>query len=104
MAQHGLIGQNGAVSPVDASYLADTVLMTRYFETAGMVRQALSVIKKRTGRHERTIRELRLETGKGIHVGEPLHEFDGVLSGTPHYVGDAIRGRSPDESKPRADG
>jgi len=71
--------------PVDASYLADTVLLLRYFEAAGEVRQAISVIKKRTGRHERMIRELRLVDG--IAVGEPLRDFQGVLNGTPEFVG-----------------
>ena len=84
MAQHGLIGTTMQV-PVDASYLADTVLLLRYFEAAGEVRQAISVIKKRTGRHERMIRELRLVDG--IAVGEPLRDFQGVLNGTPEFVG-----------------
>jgi circadian clock protein KaiC len=79
--QQGLIGPN-THSTVDASYLADGVMMIRYFETQGEVRQAISVIKKRAGRHERTIRELRLEPG-GIRVGEPLRGFRGVLSGMP---------------------
>ena len=85
MAQHGLVGASGE-SPVDASYLADTVLLLRYFESHGAVSIALSVIKKRTGMHERTIRELRLENGK-ITVGEPITQFHGVLSGIPRLVG-----------------
>jgi circadian clock protein KaiC len=85
MAQHGMIG-NVSASPVELSYLADTVLVLRYFEHAGRVRKAISVMKKRGGKHEETIRELRLDS-TGVHVGEPLTEFDGVLSGTPQYRG-----------------
>ena len=84
VAQHGLVGQ--METPVDTTYLADTVILFRYFEAIGEVRQALSVVKKRSGRHERSIRELSLgETG--INVGEPLRQFQGVLSGTPTYRG-----------------
>jgi circadian clock protein KaiC len=78
--QHGLIGP--VESSVDASYLADTVLQLRYFELDGDVRQAISVTKKRGGVHERTIRELHLGPGR-IHLGEPLREFRGVLTGVP---------------------
>jgi circadian clock protein KaiC len=84
MAQHGLIGADQEM-PVDASYLADTVLLLRYFEAYGEVRVAMAVIKKRTGRHERTLRELRL--GPGLQVGEPLREFQGILRGSPRYLG-----------------
>jgi circadian clock protein KaiC len=84
LAQHGLFGQMQA--PVDTTYLADTVILFRYFEARGEVRQALSVVKKRSGRHERTIRELRLDGG--IRVGPPLVEFQGVLTGTPAYRGE----------------
>jgi circadian clock protein KaiC len=84
MTQHGIVA-NDAVTPLDASYLADTVILLRYFEAAGEIRQAISVIKKRTGRHERTIRELRFD--KGLTVGEPLRDFQGVLTGTPEYIG-----------------
>ena len=84
LAQHGFIG--AANSPVDVSYLADTVLLFRYFEHAGEVRQALSVVKKRSGPHERTIRELILSHGK-IYVGNPLSQFNGVLSGAPQFTG-----------------
>lgn len=83
--QHGLIGSH-MTSPVDASYLADTVLLLRYFEADGRVRQALSVLKKRSGAHERTIREIDLGP-EGLVVGEPLHEFHGVLTGVPSYQG-----------------
>jgi circadian clock protein KaiC len=85
MAQHGFLG-NAMVSPVDISYLADTVLMLRYFEAQGEIRRAVSVIKKRTGVHENTIRELQL-TSKGIRVGEPLTKFQGVLTGVPTFKG-----------------
>ena len=81
-AQQGLIGP--MTSPVEISYLADSVILLRYFELRGEVRQAISVIKKRSGNHERSIREFRL--GKeGIHVGEPLRNFRGVLTGVPIY-------------------
>jgi circadian clock protein KaiC len=69
-------------SPVDASYLADAVLLLRYFEAEGEVRQAISVMKKRGGDHERTIREFRIKQGR-ITVGDPLREYRGVLSGIP---------------------
>jgi circadian clock protein KaiC len=78
---HGLIGSHMTM-PVDASYLADTVLLLRYFELDGDVRQAFSVAKRRGGEHERTIREFRLRNG-GIHIGEPLRGFRGVLTGVP---------------------
>jgi circadian clock protein KaiC len=73
---------------VDVTYLADTVIMLRYFEAVGRVRRAISCIKKRAGGHEDTIREFRID-GRGITVGEPLHEFQGVLRGVPSYVGKA---------------
>ena len=85
MAQHGLISDN-MQTPVDTSYLADAVILLRYFEAAGSVRQALAVVKKRGGAHERTIREYRF-TRDGILIGEPLREFQGVLRGTPEYIG-----------------
>ena len=83
--QHGMLG-SGMSSPVDISYLADTVFLLRYFEATGEVRQAMSIIKNRTGGHERTIREFRLGSN-GITVGEPLREFQGVLTGVPNYLG-----------------
>lgn len=86
LAQHGLV--SGAVSPVDLSYLSDTVLNLRYFEAAGEVRQSIAVIKKRSGRHEKAIREFKLETGKGIRLGQPLKDFHGVLTGAPVFRGD----------------
>jgi circadian clock protein KaiC len=88
LAQHGLVG-SGLEGPVDASYLADTVLLLRYFEAMGEIRQAISVIKKRTGKHERTIRELRFGE-KGITVGEPLREFQGIMTGSPQIIGKAV--------------
>jgi circadian clock protein KaiC len=85
VAQHGIVGQ-AMQTPVDVTYLADTVILLRYFEAGGEVRQALSVMKKRKGRHERTIRELRLGPG-GIRIGRPLREFHGVLTGVPTFTG-----------------
>ncbi|MDQ1591346.1 MAG: circadian clock protein KaiC [Pyrinomonadaceae bacterium] len=83
LAQHGFMGSQMG-TPVDVSYLADTVLMLRFFEARGEVRRAISVVKKRTGYHENTIREMRMSSG-GIAVGEPLREFQGVLTGMPNY-------------------
>ncbi|MGN6505679.1 MAG: ATPase domain-containing protein [Tepidisphaeraceae bacterium] len=85
VAQYGLLG-NVMRTPIDLTYLADTALLLRYFEAAGEVRQAVSVIKNRGGQHERTIREFHL-SGDGIQIGPPLAKFEGVLSGTPHYRG-----------------
>jgi circadian clock protein KaiC len=82
-AQHGLLGSQ-MQSPVDTTYLADCVVLLRYFEFAGEVRQAISVIKKRSGPHERTIREFGLEPGR-IVVGDALRNFHGVLTGVPEY-------------------
>jgi circadian clock protein KaiC len=73
-------------TPVDASYLADAVILLRYFEARGAVRQAISVVKKRGGLHERTIREFGMNDG-AIKVGAPLSEFRGVLTGVPVYEG-----------------
>ena len=73
-------------SPTDVSYLADNVLLLRYFEARGEVRQAISVMKRRSGPHERSIRELRVSSGK-LTIGEPLANFDGVLTGTPQFTG-----------------
>lgn len=85
MAQHGLIGED-VQGLLDASYLADNVILMRYFEASGEVRQAISVIKKRTGRHERTIREFCIDSD-GIRIGEPVRAFQGVLSGSPQFIG-----------------
>jgi circadian clock protein KaiC len=84
MAQQGLIGPMG--SPVDVSYLADTVMLLRYFEARGAIHKAISVIKKRSGSHETTIRELKM-SGRGIAVGEPLVDFEGVMTGVPKHLG-----------------
>ena len=86
VAQHGLIGQ--MQSPVDLTYLADSVVLLRYFEQNGRIRKAISVIKKRMGKHEDTLREFKIDD-KGIVVGEPLEQFRGVLSGTPTFHGTA---------------
>jgi circadian clock protein KaiC len=83
LTQHGVLGTDSH-APFDASYLADTVLLLRYYEALGEVRQALSVIKKRTGPHERTIRELRF--ANGIIVGPPILGFEGVLTGAPRLI------------------
>jgi circadian clock protein KaiC len=85
VAQHGLVGDMR--SPVDVTYLADTVILLRYFEALGRVRRAISVVKKRTGSHEDTIREFMIG-GDGITLGEPLTGFQGVLRGVPTLVGD----------------
>jgi circadian clock protein KaiC len=84
VAQHGLVGDMQA--PVDITYLADTVILLRYFEALGKVRRAISIIKKRTGTHESTIREYRIGS-KGMTIGEPLDTFQGVLRGVPTYMG-----------------
>mgnify|MGYP001024319066 FL=1 len=73
-------------SPVDITYLADSVILLRYFEALGRVRRAISVIKKRSGSHENTIREYRIGRA-GISIGEPLEDFQGVLRGVPTYTG-----------------
>jgi circadian clock protein KaiC len=69
------------------SYLADTLITVRFFEAHGEVRQAISVLKKRSGHHEHTIREFQI-TDRGVRVGEPLHDFQGVLTGVPDYRGE----------------
>jgi circadian clock protein KaiC len=84
VAQHGLVGD--MKSPVDVTYLADTVILLRYFETIGQVRRAISVLKKRTGVHETTIREFSIGSN-GISIRPPIEKFHGVLRGVPEYVG-----------------
>jgi circadian clock protein KaiC len=84
VAQHGLVGD--MKSPVDVTYLADSVILLRYFEAGGRVRRAVSVIKKRSGPHEDTIREYRIGSN-GLTIGDPLTEFQGVLRGVPSYAG-----------------
>jgi circadian clock protein KaiC len=85
-AHQGLIG-SAMITPVDASYLADAVILLRYFEARGEVRQAISVVKKRGSLHERTIREFRMNNGR-LEIGEPLRDFRGILTGTPMYEPD----------------
>ena len=84
LAQHGMIGS--MQSPVDVTYLADAVVLLRYFEAQGKLNKAISVIKKRSGHHETSIRELKIEEGK-IIVGDPLEKFHGVMSGIPQLMG-----------------
>jgi len=84
VAQHGLVGD--MKSPVDITYLADSVILLRYFEAEGRVRRAISVIKKRSGSHEDTIREYRIGN-TGLSIGQPLTDFLGVLRGVPTYNG-----------------
>jgi circadian clock protein KaiC len=84
IAQHGMV--TDMKQPIDITYLSDTVIMLRYFEAFGRVRRAISVMKKRTGVHENTIREFTI-TNNGLTVGEPLQEFQGVLRGVPTYLG-----------------
>jgi circadian clock protein KaiC len=85
MAKHGMV--TALEAPVDLSYLCDTVVNMRYFEAAGELKQAISVIKKRSGNHERAIREFSVAVGKGIHIGQPLRNFHGILSGAPKFAG-----------------
>lgn len=85
LAQHGFMG-SAMNSPVDVSYLADSVVLFRYFEHAGQIKQAISVVKKRSGSHERAIRELDFSRGK-VRVGQTLKEFEGVLTGVPKFHG-----------------
>src|SRR6201996_8380172 len=94
VAQHGLVGD--MQSPVDVTYLADTVILLRYFEAMGMVRRAISIIKKRSGHHETTIREFELNS-RGLTLGAPLDAFQGVLRGVPTYTGKQsdLQGKSP---------
>jgi circadian clock protein KaiC len=87
VAQHGMMGD--MKQPIDVTYLADTVIVLRYFEAFGRVRRAISVIKKRMGPHEDTIRELQIDS-RGMTVGPPLAEFQGVLRGVPTYVGGTL--------------
>jgi circadian clock protein KaiC len=92
LAQHGLVGPMGA--PIDVSYLADSVIITRFFEALGSIRKAISIIKKRSGPHEAAVRELSMTTG-GVKVGPSLADFQGVLTGVPAYLGGDKGGSSP---------
>jgi circadian clock protein KaiC len=85
LAQQGLMGN--MTVPIDLTYLADTVLVTRYYEAKATIRKAVSIIKKRGGAHETTIRDLQLSSG-GVEVGKPLVEYRGILTGTPMFVTD----------------
>jgi circadian clock protein KaiC len=96
LAQTGMVGS--MQSPVDLTYLSDTVLLLRFFEARGEIRRALSVLKKRTGHHERTIRELVIEAG-GVTVGEELQHFRGILTGTPVFEGDSAKLGSSGEQR-----
>jgi circadian clock protein KaiC len=96
VAQHGLVGDMKA--PVDVTYLADTVILLRYYEAIGRVKRAVSIIKKRTGWHEDTIREYRISSS-GLALGQPLDEFQGVLRGVPEYVGKKDFKRDESESE-----
>jgi circadian clock protein KaiC len=86
LAQHGLVGH--MATPVDMTYLSDTVVLLRFFESGGKIRRAVSVMKKRTGAHEDSIREYRIDR-RGVRVGEPLENFHGVLTGVPRFQGNA---------------
>jgi len=86
--QFGLVGSMDT-GALNVSYIADAVVLLRFFEAGGRIRKAISVIKNRSGKHEETIRELRIDS-HGLQVGEPLTEFQGVLTGTPEFVGSAM--------------
>jgi len=85
--QNGLVGSM-STGNLNVSYMADTVIMFRYFEAGGRIRKAISVIKNRSGAHEDSIRELRIDAG-GLRLSEPLRDFSGILTGTPQYVGES---------------
>ena len=89
VAQHGMLGTT-MQSPIDTSYLADSVVLLRYFEYAGKVKKAISVVKKRSGTHEESIRELRFDE-KGIHLSEPLTGFRGILTGVPVEINESSK-------------
>jgi circadian clock protein KaiC len=103
MAQAGILGE-ALQAPVDLSYLADTVVLLRYFEAFGEVRKAISLVKRRTGVHERSVRELRLGT-RGVQIGREIKDFQGVLTGRLQYTGDTeplLRGGSSGRESPLA--
>jgi circadian clock protein KaiC len=89
VAQHGMLAAGLPSGDVDVSYLADSVLLFRYFEAQGEVKQALSVFKKRTGPHDRTIRELSIGA-TGVNVGQPLRQFRGIMTGVSQYASGAV--------------
>lgn len=84
LAQHGLVGT--MQSQIDLTYLADSVLLLRFFEAFGQLKRAISVVKRRTGGHEASIREYRISP-TGLEVGDPLRDFSGILTGVPNFVG-----------------
>jgi len=88
VAQHGMLAGPGLLGDLDVSYLADTVLLFRYFEALGEIHQALSVFKKRTGAHERSLRQLRISV-RGVEIGQPMRRFRGIMTGVPQYDEDA---------------
>ena len=88
LAQQGILGAMPA--NVDVSYLTDNIVLLRFFEAAGEVRTAISVVKKRTSQHEHSIREFKIGEPDGVRVGEPLTGFQGVLTGIPEYTGDVL--------------
>jgi circadian clock protein KaiC len=90
LAQQGLVGT--MQSAVDLTYLSDTVVLSRFFEARGQLKQALSVIKKRSGDHERSIREMWVSR-EGLCVGEPLVDMQGVLTGVPSFLPDQLARR-----------
>jgi circadian clock protein KaiC len=100
MAQHGLVGDTQA--PIDVSFLADTIILLRYFEAEGEVRKAISVLKSRSARHETTIREYQL-LDRGIRVGAAIRAFQGVLTGVPVYVGSSSSLQPPSDARPERD-
>jgi circadian clock protein KaiC len=95
VTQSGMVGHMN--SPVDTTYLADNVILFRFFESRGYVRRAISVVKKRSGKHELTIRELSVNE-KGLQIGEPLDQFQGILTGVPTYLGPQgeLNSKAPD--------
>ena len=99
LAQAGIMG-SGMTSPVDLSYLADNILLLRYFEAGGQVRKAVSVVKRRGGKHESTIRELDFRNSR-IRIGDPLSEFCGVLTGVPRYTGENNRLQEAPNGSPK---
>jgi circadian clock protein KaiC len=92
VAQHGMLASGVSSGDIDVSYLADSVLLFRYYEAGGEIRQAISVFKKRTGSHERTIRQLTIDEN-GVSVGEPLSHLRGIMTGVPQYQGAATQER-----------
>ena len=86
VAQHGMVIGSGSAGNIDVSYLADSVVLFRYFEASGSIRRAIGALKKRTGAHEVMLRELRVDD-TGLVIGDPLTEFHGIMTGVPEYRG-----------------